>query len=75
MPADIIIYALVAAGLGLSVVPDDAAFEAGLEPVLEDAFTIQVPVWLVTHRELRTSARIRLVYDRLATHLHAALRA
>ncbi|MHA6296910.1 LysR family transcriptional regulator [Devosia sp. CAU 1758] len=30
---------------------------------------IQVPVWLVTHRELRTSRRIRLVFDLLADWL------
>jgi len=27
---------------------------------------IPVPVWLVTHRELHTSRRIRLVFDMLA---------
>jgi DNA-binding transcriptional LysR family regulator len=30
---------------------------------------IPVPMWLVCHRELRTSRRIRLVYDRLAEML------
>lgn len=29
---------------------------------------IPVPVWLVTHRELHTSRRIRLVFDMLAEH-------
>ncbi len=33
-----------------------------------------LPVWLVTHKELRTSARIRLVYDHLADTLAEALR-
>ncbi|MGJ3232363.1 MAG: LysR family transcriptional regulator [Oceanicaulis sp.] len=70
-----VLVALVQAGLGLSVLPDDAAQAAGLEPVLGDTFSIPVPVWLVTHRELHTSARIRLVFDRLASHLKAVLRA
>ncbi|MEQ8405277.1 MAG: LysR family transcriptional regulator [Oceanicaulis sp.] len=69
-----VLIALIEAGLGLGVMPDDAVASPALEPVLEDAFSIKVPVWLVTHRELRTSARIRLVYDRLASHLHQALR-
>lgn len=35
----------------------------GLEPLV-------FPIWLVAHRELTTSRRIRMVYDFLATELH-----
>ena len=37
--------------------------------LLPDAIWFDVPVWLVTHRELRTSRRIRVVYDILAREL------
>jgi DNA-binding transcriptional LysR family regulator len=33
--------------------------------------SIRLPMWLVSHRELRTSRRIRLVYDWLAEGLSA----
>lgn len=48
----------------------DAVAEAtgGVEAVLPDMAPITVPVWLVTHRELHTSRRIRLVFDLLADH-------
>jgi hypothetical protein len=38
---------------------------------LPDHFDPEIPVWLVTHRELRTSRRIRVVYDLLAEELVA----
>ena len=34
--------------------------------VLRDTPLLSFPIWLVTHRELHTSAKIRLVYDALA---------
>ena len=37
--------------------------------VLDDVPPVRFPVWLVTHRELHTSRRIRLVFDRLAEAL------
>ena len=42
-----------------------------LFPALE---AVRFPVWLVTHRELRTSKRIRLVYDILAQELERITR-
>lgn len=68
-----VIGALVKAGLGYSVMTEDLASSVGgLEPVLPEHFTVQVPVWLVTHSELHTSRRIRLVYDHLAEGLRRA---
>ena len=46
-----------------------AALASGIEQVLPDLDPIPVPVWLVTHRELHTSRRIRLVFDLLAEEL------
>ena len=37
--------------------------------VLPDADPFMIPVWLVTHRELHSSRRIRLVFDTLAEFL------
>jgi hypothetical protein len=41
----------------------------GVEVVLPELVPIPVPVRLATHRELRTSRRIRLVFDVLAEML------
>ena len=41
----------------------------GMERLLPDMDPITFPIWLVTHRELHSSARIRLVYDLLADML------
>lgn len=57
----------VRAGLCLSPMPDSVALATGgVELVLPEMEPIAVPVWLVTHRELHTSRRIRLVFDVLA---------
>ena len=40
--------------------------------VLDDLPPVRFPIWLVTHRELRTSRRIRLVFDVLAEALGGA---
>lgn len=63
-------WAMVREGLGLGVMTDAvAARTPGIECVLPDLAVVQVPVWLVTHRELHTSRRIRLVFDLLAEGL------
>ncbi len=66
--------ALLRQGLGVSImVKDDAELCPDLEPVLPSLAPIPVPTWLVTHRELRTSRRIRLVFDFLAEALSGPL--
>lgn len=61
---------MVQAGLGLSILPADiAARYDDLVAVLPEHFQLRVPVWLVTHQELLTSPRIRLVFDVLAEQL------
>ena len=65
-----VIAAMLREGLGFSVLTEDLAAEfAGLERVLADKLRIPVPVWLVTHRELHTARRIRVVFDQLADHV------
>ncbi len=61
---------LMRQGFGLGILPDDVA---ETYPELESAFPafepLQVETWLVAHRELRTSLRIRLVFDLLSEGL------
>lgn len=62
--------ALVREGLGIgALLQEDADLMPELVPVLPDFTPIPVPVWLVTHRELHTSRRIRIVFDLLADNL------
>lgn len=52
--------------LGIAIMPREfAAMVPGLECVLPH-LALPVPFWLVTHRELLTSRRIRAVFDLLA---------
>ncbi len=58
---------LVRQGLGISILPRHTAeLFPDLVPVLPSHVSFPIPIWLVTHRELHTSRRIRLVYDLLA---------
>jgi DNA-binding transcriptional LysR family regulator len=57
---------MVRAGLGVGLMSDDIARAfPEVERVLPE-FAVPVPLWLVTHRELNTSRRIRVVFDFLA---------
>jgi len=61
---------LLRQGLGVSFLPKHTAERfSDLEMVFPDLAPIPIPVWLVTHRELRTSRRIRIVFDHLALAL------
>ena len=55
-------------GYGLMAV-DFIPFSPEVEAVLPEVIDVKFPIWLVTHRELHTSPRIRLVYDVLAKAL------
>lgn len=61
---------LVRQGLGVSILTRDVEkLFPDLERILPELEPIPVPIWLVTHRELHTSRRIRLVFDLLAEEL------
>jgi DNA-binding transcriptional LysR family regulator len=65
---------LVRQGLGISIIPRHTAkLFPELVPVLQDRISFPMPIWLVTHRELHTSRRIRVVYDLLASSLAGML--
>ena len=49
---------------------DEIARETpGMVRVLDDMPPVRFPIWLVSHRELRTSRRIRVVFEALAEGL------
>lgn len=57
-------------GLGMIILPDRIAMAIpDLVPVLSTIEAFKVPTWLVAHRELQTSRRIRRVFDHLADNL------
>lgn len=61
---------LVANGLGIGFLTRDIEhLEPRVKAILPEELILPVPVWLVTHRELHTSKRIRIVYDILAEEL------
>lgn len=57
-------------GLGVGILTAEAARRhPELQRIMPELPPFEIPVWLVTHRELRTSRRIRLVFDILAEEL------
>jgi DNA-binding transcriptional LysR family regulator len=63
-------WALVRQGMGIGAMMDEIALDTpGIVRVLDDVPPVRFPVWLVTHRELRTSRRIRVVFEALAQGL------
>ena len=64
---------LMKQGLGIGVLPREvAAMYPDLVQVMPELPPIPVPTWLVAHRELHTSRRVRLVFDLLAEVLKDA---
>lgn len=54
-------------GLGIIPMNDDMAHHfPDMKLILPQLAQVPVPYWLTTHRELKSSKRIRLVYDRIA---------
>jgi DNA-binding transcriptional LysR family regulator len=66
--------AVVETGLGIGVyLADVAAERPGLKRVLADRFGLAQEVWLCAHPELRRSASMRFVWNRLEQALRARL--
>lgn len=66
----LVAWELVKQGFGIAPMSVDvAAASPEVEVVLPNEEPMTFPTWLVTHRELHTSKRIRLVYDLLAEEL------
>ena len=66
----VVAWQLARQGLGIAMMSDNIAETwPDMERILPDLEPVTFPVWLVTHRELHTSRRIRLVFDLLAEKL------
>ncbi|MCB9677741.1 MAG: LysR family transcriptional regulator [Alphaproteobacteria bacterium] len=60
-------------GVGICIVMDEVGdTEPRVRRVLESGVELPVPMWLTSHRELRSSRRIRVVFDLLARELEQA---
>jgi DNA-binding transcriptional LysR family regulator len=65
-----VLWELVKSGLGIGAIIDEVGdAEPRVERVLPAMAPIPVPAWLVSHREVHTSRRVRLVFDLLAAEL------
>jgi DNA-binding transcriptional LysR family regulator len=65
----LVLWELVKAGLGIGVIIEEVGdAEPLVERVLPSMTPIPVPTWVVAHREVQTSKRIRVVYDLLVEH-------
>jgi DNA-binding transcriptional LysR family regulator len=66
----VVIWELVRRGHGVGLMSREIAERAsGMVELFPELEAARFPVWLVTHRELHTSKRIRLVYDILGQEL------
>ncbi len=64
------IWECVKAGLGVGVMLQEvAARSPDLERIVPEFTGVPVPFWLVSHKELRTSRRCRIVFNLLAEEL------
>ena len=63
-------WALVRQGMGIGAMMTEIASKTpGMVRVLDEVPAVRFPIWLVSHRELRTSRRIRVVFEALAEAL------
>ncbi|MEX0298564.1 MAG: LysR family transcriptional regulator [Kordiimonas sp.] len=54
-------------GLGIGIIEENIGkLEPNMEKVLGDTDPFMFPIWLASHRELKTNKRIRIVFDLLA---------
>lgn len=67
----IVAWELCRQGFGIAVMENYVAQASDMVRLLPEAEPFTFPMWLVTHRELHTSRRIRLVFDLMADHLKA----
>jgi DNA-binding transcriptional LysR family regulator len=71
-PSGVVAWQLVRDGLGLCIMADEIANRCpDIVPAFGDVDPVTFPIWLVTHRELHTSRRIRTVFDHVAEGLLA----
>lgn len=72
----IVLWEMVRQGLGIGIMLEAVArLTPGVVRLVPDHAGIPVPVWLVSHRDLHTSRRVRIVFDVIAEVLLRHLRA
>ncbi|MDP2406605.1 MAG: LysR family transcriptional regulator, partial [Hydrogenophaga sp.] len=60
--------------MGIGAMMEEIARDTpGIVRVLDDVPAVRFPIWLVTHRELRTSRPMRVVFEALAQGLTKGL--
>lgn len=65
-----VLWELVKSGMGIGAIIEEVGdAEPRVERVLPSLAPIPVPAWLVAHREVHTSRRVRVVFDLLAEEL------
>lgn len=69
--SDIGQYAALRAGFGIGVCQVALARRDGLIPVLPGALAFELGVWVVMHKGLKSSRRVRLLFEHLAAQLTA----
>lgn len=69
--SDVAQYRALCAGFGISICQVALAKRDGLVKVLPGALDFQLGVWVVMHKDLKSSRRMRLMFDHLALELRA----
>lgn len=68
--SQVVEWEIARSGHAVAIMSDRIASKfSEFEPVLTEMEPFTIPTWLVAHRELHTSRRIRLVFDLLAARL------
>jgi DNA-binding transcriptional LysR family regulator len=66
---DLAQIAAIRAGLGVGACQHQIARRHGLTPVLANAFSFELEVWIAMHENLKGHRRMRLMFDHLVTGL------
>ncbi len=71
--SDLAQIAMIQAGVGVGGCQRPLAQRLGLTPVLDGAFSFPMEVWVVMHEDLKSTRRMRIVFDALVEGLQAYL--
>lgn len=72
--SDVAQYRALCAGFGISICQVALAKRDGLVKVLPGALDFELGVWVVMHKDLKSSRRVRLLFEHLAHELTAYIR-
>jgi DNA-binding transcriptional LysR family regulator len=67
--SDIAQYAALRAGFGIGICQVALAKRDSLVALLPGVLTFELGIWVVMHKDLKSSRRMRLMFDHLARHL------